>query len=165
MPEVDESAGFEILLDQEEDYRFRADFGVEGLEPWVIDEPPPLGASAGPNASRLVAAAVGHCLSASALYCLQRARIPVRGVHTSVKGATTRNEKGRLRIGGLQVTIELDVAEEDRARMGRCLALFEDFCVVTASVRSGIPVEVEVAGVDGQLPGSTERLHTDQASR
>ena len=165
MPEVDESAGFEIRLDQEEDYRFKADFGVEGLEPWIIDEPPPLGDAAGPNASRLVAAAVGHCLSASALYCLQRARVPVRGVHTSVRGATTRNEKGRLRIGGLQVTIDLDVAEEDRARMERCLSLFEDFCVVTASVRAGIPVEVEVAGMDGQLSGSNEVLHRDQASR
>jgi uncharacterized OsmC-like protein len=165
MPEVDESAGFEISLDQEEDYRFRADWGVDGLAPWVIDEPPPLGDGAGPNASRLVAAAVGHCLSASAVYCLQRARVPVRGVHTSVKGATARNEQGRLRVQGLQVMIDLDVAEEDRARMRRCLTLFEDFCVVTASVRAGIPVEVEVAGFDAQLPGSREPLHTDHASR
>lgn len=149
---MDETAGFEVLLDQEANYRFRADFGVEGMSPWIIDEPPPLGDAAGPNASRLVAAAVGHCLSASALYCLQRARIPVRGVHTEVKGATTRNERGRLRISHLRVTLELDVAEEDRARMGRCLDLFEDFCVVTASVRAGIPVEVEVGALDHQLP-------------
>ena len=165
MPEVDESTGFEVRLDQESAYRFRADLGVEGLAPWIIDEPPPLGEAAGPNASRLVAAAVGHCLSASALYCLQRARVPVHGVHTSVKGATSRNEEGRLRIGGLQVTIELDVADEDRPRMKRCLGLFEDFCVVTASVRAGIPVEVEVAGFDRQLPASDEVLQSDQASR
>lgn len=164
MPEVEESAGFEVRLDQEEGYRFRADFGVPGMESWVIDEPPPLGEAAGPNASRLVAAAVGHCLSASALYCLERARIPVHGVRTVVAGGTTRNERGRMRIGGLRVTIELDVAEEDRDRMGRCLGLFEDFCVVTASVRAGIPVEVEVAGV-AQLPASTEGRQADQASR
>jgi uncharacterized OsmC-like protein len=165
MPEVDESAGFEVRLDQEADYRFRADFGVEGVPPWIIDEPPPLGDGSGPNASRLIAAAVGHCLSASVLYCLRRARIEVLGVHTAVKGATTRNDRGRLRIGGLQVTIELDVAEEDRARMGRCLGLFEDFCVVTASVRSGIPVEVQVRELDGRVPGPVELLPADHASK
>lgn len=150
MPEADDSSSFEVRLDQQERYRFRADFGMSGVEPWIIDEPPPLGEAAGPNASRLVAAAVGHCLSASALFCLEKARIPVHGVRTLVTGATTRNERGRMRIGGLRVTIELDVDEGDRARMGRCLDLFEDFCVVTASVRGGIPVDVEIAGT--QIP-------------
>lgn len=131
-------------MDRQEGYRFSTDFGLPGVEPYIIDEPPPLGDSAGPNASRVLAAAVGHCLSASVLYCLERAHIPVDGVHTVITGETARNERGRLRIGGLKVTIGLDVAEEDRARMQRCLGLFEDFCVVTASVRSGVAVEVEV---------------------
>ncbi|HVA75415.1 MAG TPA: OsmC family protein [Acidimicrobiales bacterium] len=137
---------FEVRLDQQDLYRFGVDFGLADTEPLVVDEPPPLGEAAGPNASRLLAAAVGHCLSASALYCLNRARIPVSGVHTTVTGRTERNERGRLRVAGLAVTIDLDVAEADRPRMGRCLELFEDFCVVTASVRGGIPVEVNVAG-------------------
>jgi hypothetical protein len=33
----------------------------------------------------------------------------------------------------------------------RCLDLFEDFCVVTASVRQGIPVTVEVVGPAGEV--------------
>lgn len=146
MAETDGPSGFEVRLDQQEHYRFSVDFGMAGAEPWIIDEPPPLGESAGPNASRVLAAAVGHCLSASALYCLERAHIPVNGVRTVVSGTTDRNDRGRLRIAGLKVTLELDVDDADRARMGRCLGLFEDFCVVTASVRAGIPVDVEIAG-------------------
>ncbi|HET9077621.1 MAG TPA: OsmC family protein [Acidimicrobiales bacterium] len=140
-----ETGSFEVSLDQEDLYRFMVQFGQDGVEPLAVDEPAPLGAGAGPNASRLLAAAVGHCLSASALFCLSRARIPVHGVHTTVSGELGRNERGRLRIDGLRVKLDLDVADADRARMGRCLELFEDFCVVTASVRDGIPVEVEVA--------------------
>jgi len=36
------------------------------------------------------------------------------------------------------------VGEEDVARLERCASLFEDFCVVTESVRKGIPVNVSV---------------------
>ena len=148
------SESFEIHLDQEDLYRFLVDFGQEGMEALVVDEPAPLGAGAGPNASRLLAAAVGHCLSASALYCLSRAHIPVQGVHTAVRGRLERNEHGRLRIGGLEVQLSLGVAESDRARMDRCLNLFEDFCVVTASVRSGIDVQVAVDADGSPGPGA-----------
>ena len=37
----------------------------------------------------------------------------------------------------------------DRERIQRCVDLFEDFCTVTASVRDGIPVHVEVAPTSG----------------
>ena len=40
--------------------------------------------------------------------------------------------------------IQPEVAPEHRERMGRCLELFEEFCVVTQSVRNGIDVKVEV---------------------
>ena len=38
---------------------------------------------------------------------------------------------------------------EDPSRAQRCLGLFEDFCVVTASVKQGIPVSVEVVDDKG----------------
>ena len=55
-----------------------------------------------------------------------------------------RNERGRLRMGGLSVTLEPKVAPEDVSRMQRCLDIFEDFCVITQSVRQGLPVDVSV---------------------
>lgn len=140
-----EGQTFTVVLDRQQDYQFSADVGMPGVPPLVIDEPEPLGAGAGPNASRLLAAAVGHCLSASALFCLARAHIEVGGVRTTVTGTMVRNDSGRLRVGSISVRIDLDVAEQDRPRMGRCLDLFEDFCVVTASVRHGIEVDVEVS--------------------
>jgi organic hydroperoxide reductase OsmC/OhrA len=135
---------FTVKLDRVGGYQFQLDLGQPGVVPLVVDEPPPLGEGAGPSASRLLAAAVGNCLSASALYCLQRAHIDVQAMHTEIDVTLTRNEKGRLRIGGIAVRMEPEVAEADISRMNRCLEIFEDFCVVTQSVREGIAVDVSV---------------------
>jgi uncharacterized OsmC-like protein len=136
---------FTVTLDRRSGYQFLADFGEPGVAPLIVDEGPPLGEGRGPNPSRLLAAAVGNCLSASALFCLQRARIDVQGMHTEVDVTPTRNEAGRLRVGGMSVRIEPQVAEADIPRMKRCLEIFEDFCLVTQSVRHGIDVDVEVS--------------------
>jgi uncharacterized OsmC-like protein len=134
-----------VKLDLKRDNQFWADFGVPGVEPLLMDEPPPLGDDHGPNAARVLAAAVGNCLSASALFCLRKARIDVVDMHTTVSVTMERNERGKLRIGNVQVKIEPVVAEEDRPRMKRCLDIFEDYCIVTQSVREGLNVAVEVA--------------------
>jgi organic hydroperoxide reductase OsmC/OhrA len=104
----------------------------------LMDEPLPLGEGTGPNASQVLSAAIGNCLSASALYCFRKAHIPVRGMQTQVVTKLGRNPQGRVRIAGLTVDIQLEVAEEHRSRMSRCMELFEDFCIVTESVRKGI---------------------------
>ena len=66
------------------------------------------------------------------------------GLRTSVVGTLVRNERGRLRVGEIRVRLTPAVAPEAQERIGRCLELFEDFCVGTESVRRGLPVAVEV---------------------
>jgi organic hydroperoxide reductase OsmC/OhrA len=70
--------------------------------------------------------------------------VEVAALRTTVESTIVRNERGRLRIGGLRVRLAPDVTPEQRERMGRCLDLFQDFCIVTESVRDGIVVDVEV---------------------
>ena len=136
---------FSVELEQIGNYRFRADFGNSEL---FVDEPPPLGEGSGPNASRVLATAVANCLSASLIFCLEKFRNEVEGLKTRATGTLVRNEKGRLRIGRMDVEIRLD---GDYDHVDRCLAQFEDFCVVTASVRQGIPVGVKVYDRHGLL--------------
>jgi uncharacterized OsmC-like protein len=115
--------------------------------------------------ARLLAAAVGNCLSASALFCLRRAHVQVHGMRTSVVASLVRNDRARLRIGGLRVRITPQVDAADTGRIQRCLELFEDYCVVTQSVRAGLDVSVEVktpaqAATEQRAPVSSHRLHT-----
>ena len=87
---------------------------------------------------------MGSCLSASLLFCLRKSWADVSGLRTTVDVSLTRNERGRLRIGGIRVRLAPDLAPEQRERLGRCLELFQDYCIVTESVRDGIDVDVEV---------------------
>ena len=137
--------GFSIELEEVEGYLFNVDFGNTEL---LVDEPPPLGEGKGPNASRLLTAAVANCLSASLTFCLRKFKQEVSGMKTTAKTNLTRNEKGRLRIGSIEVSIRL---AENYDHLDRCLAQFEDFCVVTASVRQGIPVKVRVLDFEGNI--------------
>ena len=141
-------------MELQDGYRFLVHFDQPGVAPLLMDEPPPLGEAKGPSPSRVLSAAIGNCLSASALFCLRKARIAVRGLRATVETRLHRNEAGRLRIGGVTVRIAVDVAPEDRPRIGRCMGLFEDFCVVTQSVRGGTPVDVTVEVPEAAAIGS-----------
>jgi uncharacterized OsmC-like protein len=147
-----ESFGVDLTL--RDGFEFAADFELPGVAELVLDEPPPLGAGRGPNAARVLAAAVGNCLGASLLLCLRKARIDVQSMRVSVDGSLVRNERRRLRIDGLRVALHPEVPPEQADRMGRCLGIFEDFCIVTESVRQGIAVDVTVdpAVVQGREP-------------
>lgn len=135
---------FEVTLSRHDKYQFDVAFQDGSGTTLRMDEPEPLGDGTGPNAARVIAAAVGNCLSASLLYCLGKARIDVADVATKITGTVVRNEGGRMRLGSLKVHIEPDVGDVPPEKLQRCLDIFEDFCLVTASVRDGLEVDVEV---------------------
>lgn len=139
---------FAVTLEQRDGFAFSAAFEDPTLATIKLDEPPPLGMGSGPNAARVLAAAVGHCLSASLLFCLRKARIPVAGMRTTVRGTIVRNERGRFRVGRIAVEVDPRIDAGDRGRIERCLQVFEDFCIVTESIRRGIDVSVTMAGED-----------------
>jgi len=135
---------FSIEFERIQDYEFRIKFDKEQYQELITDEPQPIGKDMAPNASRLLAAAVGNCLSASLLFCAEKARANVKSLRAHVTLEHGRNERGRLRIGKINVEIVPEVDEIDRSKLQRCLDKFEDFCVVTQSVRQGIDVSVSV---------------------
>lgn len=131
-------------LELEKGYRFRVKFDMENLASLILDEPPPLGEAAGPNASRILSTAVGKCLAASLTYCLRRSRAEVKKMSAEVTTTISRNEKGRLRVTDINVKLTPSVGEEDQPKLERCIGLFEDFCTVSQSVKNGINIHVEV---------------------
>ena len=136
-----------ILLQQQADYRFAVQFDGTAIAPLTTDEPPPLGGGAGPNPARLLGAAVANCLAASLLFALRKFGNEPGPLQAIAEVALVRNSQGRLRIPRIAVELRLGVAWGSLVHADRALAQFEDFCIVTQSVRQGIEVDVQVAGV------------------
>lgn len=141
-----------LRMTQKEKYRFEVDWSLPTAEHGIIDEPPPLGKGEGPNASRLVAAAVAHCLSSSLLYCLERSHAPSEGIEVTALAEIARNERGRWRLSRVSVTLDPQIPAEHKEAFERCKGLFEDYCVVTEAIRQGVPVDVKWA--DASQPKS-----------
>lgn len=133
----------ELISDYE--FRVKFDFPVDDL---ILDEPEPLGHSKGPNASRVLTSAIANCLSASLIFCLTKWKIKVTGMKTIAKTSIQRNSSGRWRIHHVDITIYPTYSDPHHERIPRCIDQFEDYCVVTESVRSGIPVNVTIEDPD-----------------
>lgn len=144
LKKMSEERPFRVELSLERGFRFRVEFGLEGVPSLYLDEPEPLGEGSGPNASMLLAAAVGNCLSASLLYCLRKSRVEVSKLEATVRGMIARNERGRWRVRELNVELNPVTEGGHLKEMERCIGIFEDFCIVTESVRKGIPVKVKI---------------------
>jgi uncharacterized OsmC-like protein len=146
-----EEKEFCLTLTLGEGFQFDAEFDGAKMPDLRFDEPPPVGLDEGPNAARVLGAAVGNCLSASLLFCLKRARVTVEGMQTEVRGRITRNEEGRFRIEAITARIVTVIPPAEQQRVERCLSVFEDFCIVSGSVRSGIEIDVEVEVVNADV--------------
>lgn len=135
-----------VWLKQKDNYQF--EITTNFPEEWstTADEPPDLGEGKGASASRFIAAGIGHCLVASLMFCMERSRAKLEGeISAEVRMSIQRNERGRWRIHHADVKINLpEMDEAQQKAFERCSNLFEDFCVVTASVRQGIDVNVEL---------------------
>ena len=143
---------FGVEVEQQEGFEFRVRFDWPEASELLLDEPEPLGKARGPNAARLVVAAVANCLSASLVFCLKnKFRQNPGPVRAMASGRLEKNERGRYRIAGIDVVLSLSENFGDLEHQERCLEQFEDFCIVTQSIRAGIPVNVTVVDAAGRI--------------
>lgn len=136
---------FDLSASREAGYRYRIQFDGTEAPPLITDEPPPLGKGEGPNPSRLLAAALVNCLAASLQFALGKKGVTLKGLEATAHVELGRNEQNRLRIQKVSVQVTPTVgADASAAAIDDAIDAFEDFCVVTQSVRSGLPVDVRV---------------------
>lgn len=148
---MSDTPGIRVLLEQDGAYGFKVRFDGTDLEPLLVDESAPLGEGRGPTPSAMLLTSVANCLSASLLFALRKFKNAPGPIRAEIVGARERNAEGRWRIPRAKVTIHLSDKAESFEHLGRVLAQFEQFCVVTQSVREGVDVSVEVRDADGNV--------------
>lgn len=148
---MSETQEITLTLTQESDYVFRIAFDDTPIPELITDENAPLGTDRGPNPSRMLVAAVANCLSASLLFALRKFKNTPGTIVTRAKAQLGRSEQGRLRVQHIGVTIDLPEALADYHQAERLLQQFENFCVVTESVRAGVAVDVAVRDGTGSV--------------
>nr|VFJ57084.1 MAG: Uncharacterized OsmC-related protein [Candidatus Kentron sp. FM]VFJ57220.1 MAG: Uncharacterized OsmC-related protein [Candidatus Kentron sp. FM]VFK12191.1 MAG: Uncharacterized OsmC-related protein [Candidatus Kentron sp. FM] len=147
----DEVGRFTIQMEHLEGFEYKVKFDWPQAGEVLMDEPPPLGGQKGPNAARMLAAAVGNCLTASLMFCASKHEPADGSAKTDVTCVMVRDERKRMRIGNMEVNITIGSEATQSDRFKRCLGLFEDFCTVTSSVKNGIPVQVTVQNEAGEI--------------
>ena len=139
-----------VTMEHIKDFQFKVTFD-DKLNSLVMDEPPPLGSDKGPNATNVLSAAIANCLTASLLFCLTKTRVKPISLTTTVTTHTSRDDNKRIRINDSHVSIALDLADEDQNRLSRCTNLFEDYCIVSQSIRQGIDISVDIRDRQGEI--------------
>jgi len=141
------------LAEEESQMIFKCDMGSLKVKDCYIDEENREEVDMmGPNPSRLLALGVLGCLSASFIFCIKKRGFNVEDFNSEAEITITRNEKGFWRVKKIDVSINPKFKDpEALKRAQQCLkenkegvSFFEQYCVVTQSVRSGIDVEVNV---------------------
>ncbi|MBB4126985.1 putative OsmC-like protein [Xanthomonas translucens] len=140
-----------VTLEQEADFAFRIQFDETELAPWLGDETAPLGHERGPNPSRILLASIANCLAASLLFAMRKFKNDPVGVVAHITATPMRNAEGFWRIPQASVELQLPDGNQDYAQLQRILDQFEQFCVVTQSVRQGIDVQVTVKDAHGNI--------------
>src|ERR1700719_2814343 len=118
---------FQVSLKHLGNYRFESQASEGGMihgDPFYSDEPDPVGDASAPATPALLAAAIGHCLSASLLESLRHAHISVAGFATEVSCVVAPNAENLPRIDRVDVTIR-PTLPEPVARSQRCADVFE----------------------------------------
>ncbi len=137
---------YEVNMKKLENYKFIVDFGKKSIPSLLMDETKdiPGGEETGPTASMLMGAAVGNCLSASLVFCLSKKRVNLKNLKTMITLKRKRNDKGYWSISEIVVDLQPEIAEEDRARFDQCVEIFRNYCIVSNSIETGIPLTVNI---------------------
>ena len=135
-----------VKVKLERDMIFKCDLGETKLGDCYIDESNKIKSEMlGPNAAQLLAMAILGCLSASYVFCFSKRDFTVEDLDAEAIVTIFRNEKGFVRVKKIDVTINPKIdSPEMRKRAVQCQKMFEQYCTVTASIREGVDVNVNV---------------------
>ncbi|MFX1456684.1 MAG: OsmC family protein [Promethearchaeota archaeon] len=135
-----------VKVKLERDMIFKCDLGDLKMDDCYIDETNTKESEMlGPNAAHLLGMAVLGCLSSSYIFCFNKKNFTIQDLEAEAIVTIFRNEKGFIRVKKIDVTINPKIdSPKMRKRAAQCQKMFERYCTITASVRDGVDVNVNI---------------------
>ena len=134
-----------LKLNWEKDLIFKLDMGKVKTGNFLIDDTNKGADKIGPNPSRLLASAVMGCMCASLLFCIGKKNLSFDDFEAEAEITTFKNEKNFWRVK--EINIKMIPKTNDEAvikRLKQCEKMFEEYCVITQSVREGITINLDL---------------------
>jgi uncharacterized OsmC-like protein len=130
----------------EEEMVFKCDLGKINMEDLYIDERELRDTEKiGPSPARLLALAVLGCMGASFAFCLKKRGFTLEELDGKAEIIIYRNEKGFWRVKKINLEINPKIDNPKmRKRADQCRKFFEQYCIITQSVREGIEVNLKL---------------------
>lgn len=124
---------------------------IKEFPEFVMDEPPEFhGNDRGPSSAEFLLTSIAGCQGTSFQFCLQKFNIEVEEMVVNVESEMhhvwyDEYEREILNITNISVTIDVKLKNpEDEENLLECFNLFQKFCVVSTSIRRGIPIDVQL---------------------
>jgi len=135
-----------VRLKLEKDMIFKCDMGNMKVKECYIDDTNEEEFDTwGPNPSKLLASAVLGCMSASLVFCVGKKGLKFDDFESEAEYVAERNDKGFWRVKEINVKLKPTTNDESVIkRLKHCEKFFEDYCVITQSVRQGITVNAQL---------------------
>ncbi len=142
-----------VDLKLEKDLIFKVNLGYEKIKELFIDETIDDRSKVwGPDAAQLLAMAVLGCLNASFIFCLNKRNLTIDDLEAHAEVSFKKNDKGYIRVKKIDVNIIPKTNNPATLkRINQCIKkmkddkmFFEESCIITASVREGIDVDVKI---------------------
>ncbi|MFW9998677.1 MAG: OsmC family protein [Candidatus Hodarchaeota archaeon] len=135
-----------VSLKKEEEMIYRCDLGGIKMQSLYIDESRKnIKEKIGPSPAKLLALSILSCLSLSFEFCLQKTGFILSDLNGSAEVIIARNDKDFWRIKKIDVNIEPIIKNpEMRKRADQCQRFFEQYCIISESLRKGIEINVNL---------------------
>ncbi|MFX0083421.1 MAG: OsmC family protein [Candidatus Hodarchaeota archaeon] len=135
-----------VGLKQEEEMIFKCELGNLKMDNLYIDERNKKEVEKiGSSPTKLLASSVLGCLAASFSFCLQKKNFSLSGFEGKAEVTIARNDKGYWRVRNINIELNPKIdTPEMRKRADQCEKFFEQYCIISESLRTGFEVNVNL---------------------
>jgi len=95
-----------------------------------------------PCPDELFLSALGGCLLTTFLWFKKRLKFNLEGLRISVEGTVSHVGPRGYRVTGIEAIINVETDEEGREKAQKCAELTQEYCHLTRSIDSAIPIKV-----------------------